>query len=324
MGAGAGRSPADDRPVFLAGYPRSGTTLLYRLLADFPEFTSVRTEGDTAHENAISAFMNPLFDLSAVYRQVWPPWRAVIRDERRFDEFARRMGPGPARALLERTLTRHVFRDAALLEAPLDVDSLSVRGRHDPAARPALRRAAMRLSRRRAVVRGFLDLYGEQAGAPRVLEKYPFAYYRLVELAVALPSARFVFLVRDPRDVFASMVHRARRELAGRIPIGRVSWMILSPEVFARDWLNALRAARAFAAREPGRIRLVRYEDLTGAPAATLAALGSFLGLAAAGPSSVTPRVNPGHRDQLTGSDLDAIRRDCGPALAELGYPARG
>jgi len=329
---------SDNSPVFVAGYPRSGTTLVYRILARSPEFAAVREAGDYSHEIAISVYMNPLIDLRRVYRQPWPTWRAVIADERYFDEFARQMGHlSLPQRLIEQILTRHVFQDGAFLRSPLDVDSLSVRGLRDPAARPRIRRAAMRLSRRKEVVRAFLNLYAEQASAPRILEKYPFTYYRFDELATALPQARFVFLVRHPCDVFASMVRRARLELRDRIPIGRVSWMLLSADTFVQDWLSALRAGRSFASRMPRRAMIVRYEDLGEDPHGTIRRIASFLDLAwddlitdAAGLpdprrrfplSSAAPVVNTGrYLAELSDEDLATIRQGCEGALAELGY----
>jgi hypothetical protein len=336
------RRPEADRPVFVCGYPRSGTTLLYRLLARDPQFAAVRESGDSAHETAITVYMNPLTDLAAVYRQVWPAWSAVIGDEQRFAEFAARAARlGPLRRLLERRLTRYVFRDENFLLSPLDVDSLYTRGWVDPAARPRLRAAAMRISRRKRILRDFLNLYAEQAGAARVLEKYPYNYYRLPELAAALPGAQFVFLVRDPVDVFASMIHRARVELGERIPIGRVSWMVMSADAFVRDWCNSVRAARSFAANDPGRLLLVRYEDLTTAPEDTSVRLAAFLGLDAAALTrtsdtdeadgehprrrfrlhSATPQANSGRLlDEIAEVDLGTIRRGCADLLTELGY----
>jgi hypothetical protein len=332
----------DNEAVFVAGYPRSGTTLLYRLLSNSPEFASVRDTGDSSHETAISVYSNPLLDLASVYRQVWPDWRRVISDADRFDALARRTTQlSPIRRAWEELITRFAFRDGGFLNSPLDVDSLAVRGLADPAGRATLRRLAMRTSRRKDVLRGFVDLYTEQARAARMLEKYPFNYYRFVELSVALPSARFVFLVRDPSDVFASMVRRARVELQDRIPIGRVSWMILSADTFVLDWLGSVRAARAFARRSPERIRIVRYEDLTTRPVEVLSSVADFLGLAPepllaeAGvnetPDSArrfplrtsAPTPNTGrYLDEIAEADLATIRRGCARVLSELGYPA--
>jgi hypothetical protein len=331
---------SDNRPVFVAGYPRSGTTLLYRLLSASPEFPSIRDADDSSHETAISVYANPLLDLSAVYRQVWPNWRAVISDANRFDALVERTGRlSPPRKIWEQLLTRFVFQDVGFLHSPLDVDSLAVRGTIDPAGRAVLRRLAIRTSRRKNVLRGFIDLYAEQAGTLRMLEKYPFSYYRFEEMSVALTSARFVFMVRDPVDVFASMVRRARIQLQNRIAIGEVSWMILSADTFVRDWLGSLHAARTFARRSPDRIRIVRYEELTTRPQDVIPPLARFLeispdpllaaaeGTETADPTrrfplhSARPTANSGqYLDEIAEIDLETIRRDCATAFAEIDF----
>nr|MDT0658194.1 sulfotransferase [Micromonospora sp. DSM 115978] len=328
----------------MSGYPRSGTTLLYRLLAQDPQFAAVRDTGDSAHETAIAVYMNPRADLTAVYRRPWPGWSTVIRDEPGFDRFATRVGRlGFLRHRWEQLLTRLVFRDEEFLRSPLDVDSLYTRGWADPAARLRLRATAMRVSRRRVVLREFLTLYAEQAGAGRVLEKYPYNYCRLPELAAALPGARFVFLVRDPVDVFASMVHRARVELRERVPVGRVSWMVMSADAFVRDWQGSVRAAWAFARYAPGRLLFLRYEDLTSSPSEVVPWLADFLDLDVANLvvpdgsgsqepdplrrfplQSAVPTANAGRwLAELADVDVATIRGGCADALAELGYRAK-
>jgi hypothetical protein len=333
-------SNADRGPVFVAGYPRSGTTLVYRILAQDHQFGAV-CDSDSAHETAISVYMNPLTDLRAVYRQPWPGWRSVITDTEQFDRFATSVSSlGRLRRTLEGWLTRQVFRDSGYLVSPMDVDSLATRGNVDPAAAAAVRRLAMRISARRRVVREFVDLYTQASGAHRFLEKYPFNYYRYVELHEALPEARFVHVFRDPRDVYASMVHRARLELRETIPIGRVSWMILAAQTFARDWLASIRAAIAFRRLAPDRILLLRYEDITANAAATLHVLGRFTGVdpslfpltddrAFHDPdkkfplSSSVPIANSGRfLGEVHMGDLASISRTCAPVLATLGYSA--
>jgi hypothetical protein len=207
------------------------------------------------------------------------------------------------------------------------------------AARARVRRAAMLVSRRTRVIREFLDLYAGQAGTSRVLEKYPFTYYRFEEIALAAPSARFIFLVRHPCDVFASLVRRARVELREHIAIGQVSWMLLSADAFAQDWLWALGAGQSFARRTPDRVLLVRYEDLTEKPTRVLPEIAAFAGvdaqeLIADDPqdpdprrrfplSSATPVANAGrYLDEVADADLAIIRARCADALAGLRYQA--
>lgn len=102
------------------------------------------------------------------------------------------------------------------------------------------------------------------------VEKTPSHALFMEEISLCLPRARFVHLLRDPRDVVASLLAASR------------SW--------GRDWAppDARRAAELWrahveavrGARIPDeRIREVRYEQLWDRPGGILEELAEFLGI---------------------------------------------
>jgi hypothetical protein len=152
------------------------------------------------------------------------------------------------------------------------------------------------------------------------------------------PSLRYVFLIRDPRDVLASrLAFIAKR---GYLQFGRHA--AGSDDEYVRNQFTE--ELRGFlqtwsAYRDIG--ILVRYEELMRTPEGTLAAICEHLGIDAAGPTLETvvsgaPLVSPerqaGHRtagdEESIGrwrSDLSpelqaGCREALGPLVAELGY----
>ncbi|MFG3225337.1 sulfotransferase [Kitasatospora sp. NPDC048194] len=341
---GAAARVLDNDPVFVAGYPRSGTTLLYRMLAQHAEFGAAertREMGDSAHETALSFYMSPRLDFGRIAAQGWPHWTESLGGSDGLGAFLARRGPlGPVRDALESVLTRTVFGDEVFERFTDDVDSVVVRGWSRADRRLGLRRAAMRISRRRDVVRDFFALTARAGGAERILDKFPFHYYRFAELSVALPNSRFVFVHRDPVDVFASMLRRARVELGGRPPVGSVAWLVMSAAAFVQDWCDSARAALAFARTAPDRLLVVDYELLTSPELRERQSvrLADFLGLdpavwAAARPGSEeTPDTSkrfplrsavpvPNARRyaaELADSDVATVQRGCRTALTAL------
>lgn len=145
---------------------------------------------------------------------------------------------------------------------------------------------------------------------------FPDAYPRLIR--DLYPSAREIFLVRDFRDMIASMLAYNARQ--GRGDFGRdragsdEAWLAYLHQNF-----RVLRAAWRDRG-EPG--SLVRYEDLVRDPAATLSSLLTFLGLDAA-PESVTSLIAAADAPELRGhgssrspaASIGRWRDDLSPAM---------
>ena len=117
------------------------------------------------------------------------------------------------------------------------------------------------------LVRGVYDAYASKNGKPRAGDKTPRNVLHVDLLASALPEARFVHLVRDGRDVVASV----REHLLGpeSLPAAIDYW---------RDRVNAGRRAGATIGAE--RYLEIRYEDLVADPEPVLRDVCSFLDLA--------------------------------------------
>lgn len=103
-----------------------------------------------------------------------------------------------------------------------------------------------------------------------VLEKTPSNSLCVELIDRVCPEAQFIHIVRDPREVMASL-----RDVTA----SWANWAPQSANDAARTWLNHFQCAREAAAFGPERYLEIRYDDLRSNPKDTLAEVLEFLGL---------------------------------------------
>lgn len=104
------------------------------------------------------------------------------------------------------------------------------------------------------------------------LEKTPSHALYIPEIKELLPESRFIHLLRDCRDVVASLM------IAGRS--WGASWAPNSAKVAAAMWVQHVKAVKSAAKKlSPQEFCEIRYEDLWNSPFDTLNGLAKFLGI---------------------------------------------
>lgn len=196
-----------------------------------------------------------------------------------------------------------------------------------------------------AGTRAFYAMYAERQRKPRAGEKTPDNIFVMREIATLLPEARFVHVIRDPRDTALSW---------------RKTWFAPSQdfEVLGAAWRVHVDAGRAAGGVLPHYME-TRYEDLVLRPDAELRRLCRFLGVdyapamvdsAAQGAARIArlqarlhvsgrlvsredrTRIHenlakPPQQDrvgawrrEMSAADRAALERGAGPLVATLGY----
>jgi len=193
----------------------------------------------------------------------------------------------------------------------------------------------------------FMDVIARQAGSAAgfagLAIKEPNGTVVAPLIVKAMPQAKFVFMLRDPRDVIASLID-ARKP--GSWMGERVHEEFNRTKVVNQSIKRFLRIAEGLKEVEalaPGRLYEMRYERLRRDPLAEMNHLAHVLGLPCdtaalrkaierhdyeripaerKGPGRFvrTARVG-GWQEELEASEIAAIHRQLGTFLNELGYP---
>lgn len=116
-------------------------------------------------------------------------------------------------------------------------------------------------------------------GTRLIGDKTPNNVQNLDILRRLFPNARFVNVVRDGRDNLVSMIKHAQRVALRDGSISNIEDFVRShTRGYALRWVSALDKAERFAAKHPGVLYNLRYEDLKHDFRSTVAGAFAFLG----------------------------------------------
>ncbi len=269
--------------VFIVGCPRSGTTLLQRMVNAHPQ-------------------------IAITPESHWIPRL-----------FEKRRGLTPE-GMVTPELIPHLLENPRFTRLQVSGEELeALLGSGQPASYSSF-------------VTAILDLYGKSHGKTLVGDKTPGYVRRIKTLHLLWPTARFVHLIRDGRDVFLSTMHRA---LKNPKPGVFDTWEEDPATTVALWWeLNVRSGRQAGDSLGPKLYYEICYESLVSNPKEECTALCAFLGLPydeamlRFHEGQTTPRaarpVTPGLRDwrsQMPAGDVERFEAAAGELLDELGYP---
>lgn len=124
----------------------------------------------------------------------------------------------------------------------------------------------------RKMAKSVLDtIAAQKPQATHLVEKSPSNALHASWIQRLFPKARFLHMIRDPRDTVASL-------LAANRTWGS-DWTPNNPINAARKWCRHVRGAQRIGRDTPAVYREVRYEALSAAPARELEGVASWLGL---------------------------------------------
>lgn len=115
-------------------------------------------------------------------------------------------------------------------------------------------------------------------------DKTPTYTRELDQLCRLFPAAKFIHIIRDPRDVAVSRMAHSRRAGASEAQTPGSEQYRQTLEGAVRMWREAVTAVDAFAGAHPGRVHELDYADLHARPLEEIERLFAFLG-------APTPRV---------------------------------
>ncbi|KPQ36144.1 MAG: Sulfotransferase family [Phormidesmis priestleyi Ana] len=150
--------------------------------------------------------------------------------------------------------------------------------------------------------------------------KTPQDFMHMDELTDIFPGVRFIYILRDPRQVMRSFKNLPRVKTNGSQDGESRQY---HPFVYALYWKIAYQKVQAFSRRNRGPVEVVRFEDLVSMPEATAQRLANFLETRVAGQvisPSVNSSLNKGTIRELTNTELLICEKIAGKQMKAAGY----
>ena len=126
-------------------------------------------------------------------------------------------------------------------------------------------------------IQSYFNIVSEKYGNPEVLIfKHPGLTPHFADIGEMFPQIRFVVVMRDPRDVIASMREVARRHRQGGVQSPHSSATTIAD--FCRQYGSYYGALLHNQEKIADRLIFVRYEDAVTAPQETITKIGDLIG----------------------------------------------
>lgn len=247
-------------PLFLVGAPRSGTTLIYKMLCLHPETAWISNWNRLAPGVRPLAALNPLASrLPAARHRAW------------FGDDSNAYVYGGRRALSQRLLPTPVEGEPLFKRAGLGEAEIASPAEIPPDVVAQLRKTFRSIER--------------YSGGSYFINKRVANNRRIPLLAEAFPTARFLEIVRDGRSVAQSL------STVDWWPHSKVWWNGLTPaeweagggdpwELCAQSWVEELKVtSRGLSTLAPTRVMKVAYEQFVAQPLEHLEEIQAFAGL---------------------------------------------
>jgi hypothetical protein len=242
----------NESPVLIVGAPRSGTSLLYRILQ---KHSSFKLHGDDISVNLVESniFSKP-YNLSEPNKLNY-----LLNKQEIYDKFI--------------AATQGIRQYQNLLAAQFIFRKLYRKEKFS-----WFRNITWKITLSDLLIATFFSYAKQARGIKRILEKTPSAIYHLPEIKATFPQAKLLFIHRHPLDVFTSYKRRLETSKSLNLKPSELRWLEISAERFCSEYESSIALALKERDANPERFLLIPYAELVNQAEKTIEMVCKFLG----------------------------------------------
>jgi hypothetical protein len=139
------------------------------------------------------------------------------------------------------------------------------------------RKTAYKINLSHLVLRTYFYYAKQSRQVARILEKTPSHIFRLPEMKVTFPKAKYLFIYRHPVEVFSSYKRRFKMSQEEEFKSAGGKWLEVSIEKFCKNYRDSIDIALKEQALNPTKFLAIKYEDMTANTQLTIQNICIFL-----------------------------------------------
>ena len=244
----------NESPVLIVGAPRSGTSLLYRILQKHSSFKLHGGDGDTAVNLVESNIFSKPYNLSEPNKLNY-----LLNNRQIYDEFLASI--------------QGIQQYQNLIAAQFIFSKLYRKKKFD-----FFRKITWKITLSDSLIASFFYYAKQARGVKRIVEKTPSEIYHLPEIKATFPHAKLLFIHRHPVDVFTSYKRRLETSKTLNLKPSELRWLEIALERFCAEYESSIALALKEQNANPDHFLLIAYEDLVNQSEKTIETVCQFLG----------------------------------------------
>lgn len=242
-----------ESPVFIVGAPRSGTSLLYRILQHHSSFKLQQYQNPSKVELTESLiFQNPYKILGSEQLDY------MLNNKEKYNEF------------LDSTQWIRKYQKTVL--AQKIVPRILAKSNSS-----LIKEVVWKLTMTHFLVGAFFYYAKQARNVKRIIEKTPQSIFMLPEIKKTFPNAKLLFIYRHPIDVFSS--YKKRFKITQKLNNNQSSlgWLKITKEKFCQDYELSIDLALKEKDKNPQQFMMIAYETLVESSQETISKICNFI-----------------------------------------------